>query len=337
MTPTLYALTLAALLAADPPSPGKDRPREPNPFAPSLPLLTEEEEDDLDRIIDNFIKFDTGKLSGAEARKAKAEFDKLGPEAIPALIRGLNRAATIEDSCPAVVIAKVIARMVSGSNDTKLMDFVRDNVGAGVGPTRHGGVLKDLKFVAMMRRNLLARRGPTAPATAPVTGTSTGTSGGKSLSSLSVGDLAEAAGKEQGTRLKQVLAELGQRRGSEAVTALAAAATSYDGDVQKVARDGLVNSLSRLGATDLAENLKDSRPEVRAAAARVVGAKGLRLVDEVIDLLRDDDKMVADAAHDALVRLNRGRDLGPAHNAGDSERDAAVKKWREWWARQSLR
>jgi hypothetical protein len=327
MTPTLYALTLATLLAADPPSPGKDRPREPNPFAPSLPLLTEEEEDNLDRIIDNFIKFDTGKLSGAEARKAKSEFDKLGPEAIPALIRGLNRAATIEDSCPAVVIAKVLARMLSGSDDAKLMDFVRDNVGAGVGPTRHGGVLKDLKFAATMRRNALARRGPTTTPSPVVSGTS----GGRSMSSMSVGDLAESAGKEHGTRLKQVLTELGQRRGSEAVTALAAAATSYDGEVQKVARDGLVSSLSRLSATDLAENLKDSRAEVRAAAARVVGAKGLRLVDEVIDLLKDEDKTVADAAHEALVRLNRGRDLGPGRNAGDSERDAAVKKWREWW------
>src|SRR5262249_28403962 len=138
----------------------------------------------------------------------------------------------------------------------------------------HGAVLKDLKFSAMMRRNLLARRGPTTTPPPVITGTSGGKS---SLSSLSVGDLAEAAGKEHGTRLKQVLTELGQRRGSEAITALAAAATSYDGDVQKVARDGLVSSLSRLSATDLAENLKDSRPEVRAAAARVVAAQGRRL------------------------------------------------------------
>jgi hypothetical protein len=334
MTPTLYALTLATLLAADPPSSAKDRPREPNPFAPSLPLLTDEEEDNLDRIIDNFIRYDSGKLSGAEARKAKAEFDKLGPEAIPALIRGLNRAAAIEDSCPAVVIAKVLGRMLSGSDDMKLMDFVRDNVGAGVGASRHGAVLRDLKFAATMRRNALARRGTTTPS--PVaSGTVTGAN--KSMSSMTVGDLAELAGKEHGTRLKQVLTELGQRRGSEVVTALAAAATSYDGDIQKLARDGLFSSLSRGGAGDLADNLKDSRPEVRAAAARVVGTKGLRLVAEVIDLLKDEDKMVADAAHDALVRLNRGRDLGPARNAGAEERDAAVKKWREWWSKQGGR
>src|SRR5688572_30752368 len=72
-----------------------DEPRKPHPFAPSLPELTEEEEKKLDGIIDRFILYDIGQLRGEEGQKAVREFAKLGPEAIPALIRGINRAAAI--------------------------------------------------------------------------------------------------------------------------------------------------------------------------------------------------------------------------------------------------
>src|SRR6516165_417078 len=74
--------------------------RKPNPFAPSLPELTDAEEEKLDQTINRFIAADTGKLQGAEARDAVADFKKVKPEAIPALIRGLNRAARIDHSCP---------------------------------------------------------------------------------------------------------------------------------------------------------------------------------------------------------------------------------------------
>src|SRR6516225_4793947 len=95
------ALTGAFLLFADP-QPPSQTPRKPSPFAPSLPELTQEEENQLDETIDRFIDYDSGKVQGPGAKKAVAEFHKLGPEAIPALIRGLNRAAKIDHSCPAV-------------------------------------------------------------------------------------------------------------------------------------------------------------------------------------------------------------------------------------------
>jgi len=57
-------------------------------------------------------------------------------------------------------------------------------------------------------------------------------------------------------------------------------------------------------------------PQVRAVAAEVVGRRG----DEaharaVLRLLEDPDPTVRHAAHDALVRLNDGVDLGPAEDA----------------------
>src|SRR5690349_1375375 len=104
MSSAMLSLALAALLAAEPAK--TEKPRPPHPFAPSLPQLTDDEEAELDRIIDRFILFDLGKLKGEEGKKALADFQKLGPDATFALIRGMNRAAAIESSCPAVVIGK---------------------------------------------------------------------------------------------------------------------------------------------------------------------------------------------------------------------------------------
>src|SRR5436305_5203302 len=159
MTPTFLTLTLALLLAGDPVV-GKDAPRKPNPFAPSLPELTEEEEEKLDQIIDRFIEHDIGKLTGEEGRRARKAFDRLGSEAIPALIRGLNKAAGIDHSCPAVVIGKKLARMLGSTNDTELLEYARENIGADVTQSRHMVVLKDLRVLCMLRKAEVNRRGP---------------------------------------------------------------------------------------------------------------------------------------------------------------------------------
>ena len=64
-----------------------------SPVAPSLPALTKEEETRIETVVDRLILADTGRLRGDDARKAIKDFDKLGPESIPALIRGLTRSA----------------------------------------------------------------------------------------------------------------------------------------------------------------------------------------------------------------------------------------------------
>src|SRR4051812_31200629 len=125
MNVTLFSLAFAALLAADP-APRPEATRQPHPLAPSLPQLTEEEEGELDRIIDRFILYDTGRLPGAEGGKALQEFERLGPEATFALVRGMNRAARIEHSCPAVVIARKLSRILLASNDPELLEFARE-------------------------------------------------------------------------------------------------------------------------------------------------------------------------------------------------------------------
>src|SRR6266536_475494 len=196
MTGTLFALTAAVLLAGD--SSTDKSPRSPHPSAPSLPKLTDDEEKTLDTIIDRFMDYDVGKLRGKEGLKARQDFERLGPEAIPALLRGIHRAAGVNDSCPVVVISYKLGRLLGSTQDTKLLQFARDEL-AGVGPTRHAAVVQDLRVGIMLRRNALLRAGvaelkPANPL----------------MRQMSTADLVEAATKERGQRLKQVLLELAQ-------------------------------------------------------------------------------------------------------------------------------
>src|SRR5437016_5561132 len=121
---------------------------------------SDDREKKFDQIIDRFIEYDTGKLPGSEGKEALSDFRQLGPEALPALIRGLNRAAKIEHSCPAVTIAKKLNRMLRNTTDLELLEFARENMGAGVTQSRHMGVIRDLRVVCMVRKRLVAQMPP---------------------------------------------------------------------------------------------------------------------------------------------------------------------------------
>src|SRR5262245_46923238 len=145
MSVFVTGLTLAALTLAQPPvSPGQPppvspregsvekSPRRPNPLAPSLPETTDAEEDAFDLIIDRFIEADVGRMKGPDAKRAVTDFQRLPPEATFALIRGLNKAAKIDHSCPAVTIARKLSGTLRTTRDPMLLDYARENVGAGV-------------------------------------------------------------------------------------------------------------------------------------------------------------------------------------------------------------
>jgi hypothetical protein len=318
MFPSLFVLTLAVLGAADTPS-AKEKPKH-SPYGSSLPYLTKEEEDKLDEIIDRFMLYDIGRLQGEAAKKALKDFKDLGPEAIPALVRGVNRAAKIEHSCPVVVIAEKLGRLLVASDDRELLEYARDTIGAGVGRTRHAGVLQDLRFGITMHKNAVARRPPAGP---------------KSPRLMTVVELADAGSTERGPRLKLILVELEKRRGKEVLPGLANAAGSYDKDIRILGRDLLERHLARQSEPVVKDKLRDELVEVRLAAVRVVAAKMPRLSGELIDVLADDHAEVRAAAHDALVKLSRGEDFGPAADAGKEQIAADQDKWRSWWTRKN--
>ncbi len=157
MTSTLLTVSFALLLSGQAAPKDRDTPRKPNPLAPSLSLLTADEEAKLDAVIDRFIQFDIGKLAGDDGKKALKEFQALGPDAVFALIRGLNKAAQIEATCPAATIGKKVVAILRASNDPDLLDFARENIGAGITKSPHMGILKDVRLAASLRRKDLAR------------------------------------------------------------------------------------------------------------------------------------------------------------------------------------
>jgi hypothetical protein len=319
MNTTLLTLVLALAPGT---LPAQYAGRERHPFAPSLPVLTQKEQQEIDRIIDKVIEVDVGKIKGAAAARANADFKALGPEAIPQLIEGLNRAAEIEASCPAVLIAKKLAQLLRSSEDEKLLDFARENIGAAVKARRFQAVLKDLKVGCQLRKSELQRR-----ALAARTG-----GGGKAVTTMTVAELAAAAGSDRGPRLRQVLSELERRQGEKVVDALSGAAASYEKDVRELARGLLARHLTRQSAAALKARLKDERAEVRAAAAQAVAAKGLPLGAELIDLLNDSQEEVRQGARQALVRLSRGQDHGPEAGASAEAVASSVARWRQWWS-----
>jgi hypothetical protein len=302
--------------------------------------LSDEEEAKLDEIINRFIDFDSGKLKGTDGKQIVADFNKLGPDAIPALIRGINRAAEIEHSCPAVTIAKKLARLFRSSNDAELLEFARENIGAGIEHSRHLGVLKDLRFQCLVRKRAVAQAGTAASrSTTVLRGDTTAKPdpARQALRTLTLSQLVEASGKERGPKLKLVLTELGNRGGDAAVGALGSAAATYDGDVQKLARELLDKQLAKLALAALKEKFKEDRAEVRAAACRVAASKSWHLERSLIDLLTDEEVIVRQAAHASLVKLSNGTDLGPRAGADEQQRKQAVQKWLAWLEQQNGR
>jgi hypothetical protein len=322
MTTSLLTLALAILPGAEPAPPAKGAPRPPSSIAPSLPRLTKAEEEKLDKVVDRFILADTGRLRGAEAKQAVKDFEALKPEAIPALIRGLNRAAKLEHSCPVTVIAAKLNRMLMASDDLQLLEYARDEIGADVGRSRHAGMLQDLRFKVTLRKNAVARRAPPGP---------------KAPRLMTTAELVKAAGSERGPRLRTVLTELEGRKGQAVLEGLSVAAASYDRDTQKLGRDLLDRHLGRLAAAAVKDKLKDDLPEVRRAAVRVLATRHPGLAQELIALLADDNAGVRAEARQALVRLSKGQDFGPPADASVAQREEAQRQWRAWWARQGPR
>ncbi|HZT83433.1 MAG TPA: HEAT repeat domain-containing protein, partial [Gemmataceae bacterium] len=110
-----------------------------------VPKATPEREALYDRAVQRFILYDVGRLRGLEGRRAALDFETLGPDAIPALVRGLNRSATLDASCPVMAISDKLAALLARCNDQELLAQVRDAIGKDVGPTPYAAYLTALK------------------------------------------------------------------------------------------------------------------------------------------------------------------------------------------------
>jgi hypothetical protein len=293
--------------------------RGPSDIAPSLPATTKEEEARFDAIIDRFILADTGRLRGEDARKAVKEFDALKAEAIPALIRGLNKAARINHSCPVLMIGKKLSRMLLSSSDAVLLEYARDELADSARNTPHAVPIQNLRVQLMLRKNAVERLAlPPLP---------------KELDRVPTARLITMAGSERGARKKTVLEELAKRDGREAMLALARAASSPDRDAQKAGREALDGYLARQSMSGIKEAMVEPGAEVRKSAIRVA-ATNEGLVAAIIERLTDERADVRAEARAVLVKLAKGEDHGPGPKATRAEQESARRQWQAWWEKQ---
>ena len=205
------------------------------------------------------------------------------------------------------------------SNDQQLLEFARDEIGAGVGRSRYSSALADLRVKCMLRKNHLARLAPPPP---------------KGIAAISTPELAKLTNSERGPRLNVILKELSKRTGKEVLPALAFAAESYEKDTQKLGRELLDSYLARQSSSQVLEKLDDDNAEVRKSAIRVIGSKYTDYLDRVIDRLVDDSADVRAAARAVLVKAARGEDFGPEEKADKDGQRGSQNKWRDWWKRR---
>lgn len=312
-------LLLGSLFAAASDAP----PRKQSAIAPSLPALTKEEEKKIEDVIDRFILADTGRLRGEDAKKAIKEFEKLGPESIPALIRGLNESAQRSYSCPILMITKKLTRFLDSSTDTILLEYARDEIGAGLKGVKHAGVLQDLRTRIMLRKNAVIR----------VHGVTRFNNPPRSAASMTTAELTKALSSARGGSFRAIVQELSRRSGKEALQGLVEAAAHKDPDSRKIGREFLDAHVGKLHPSGLLEKFTDDRVEVRLSAIRV-GSKQRSNIPSLIERLIDENADVRAEARAALKKHSKTEDFGPAPDASIGEQRIAQKKWQEWWENQ---
>ena len=242
-----------------------------------------QERDEYDQIVDDFIQYDVGKLRGEAGRIANARFQALkDPRAIPALVRGANKASRVPASCPIIVISSKLGGLMRATNDPRLLQHALDYLHPKGPETTYGTYLDNLRQIANEQMEELIGQDPQTSSTLRGGGTASQLRRSRlRLEDWSYDDLVKAVGDVEGTQLLQVLGELKDRKGSIYTQGLAEAIETVADDVKPIARGLLATRLARMTDRTLRAKLKAPDAEVRAAAAMSEGSpirsRGCRL------------------------------------------------------------
>jgi HEAT repeat protein len=292
-----------------------------------VPKATPEREALYDAVVQRFILYDVGRLPGLAGRKAAADFEALGSDAIPALVRGLNRSATLDASCPVVAISGKLGTLLAACNDLELIAQVRDSIGKGVGLTLYAPYLDALKQSCANRlkksQDLLKPRVPQLVAALKSKDATTRRKAANTLglvgadAKTAVPALVESL-KDPDPQVRGTAARALAAIGPPAVPALLKAAeSSPDRSVCSLAYLALGESrpADAEALRALVAALKDPEKEVRAAAAFALA----RLGDGAVAPLRQ-----ALRTKDASAALALGQIGQPAVNAAIPDLVAAM-------------
>ena len=214
---------------------------------------------------------------------------------------------------------------MAASDDQKLLEFARDEIGGGVPRGKHAGVLAELRTQCLIRKNALARANP--PPAITTTPTKPKTQG-----TMTTAELVTEATKQGGTQLKTLLAELEQRKGPEVLPGFSAVINGNDPETQQYVRDLMDKYMAKQTAAFVKEKLKDKDVEIRRAAIRTAASASANL-PALIDALGDEQAEVRDDAHKGLLKWRKGEDFGPAADADKQQIKDAQAKWRAWLAK----
>ncbi len=284
-----------------------------------------------DEVVNAFIAYDIGQLRGAQGQRANQAFRSLqGDAAIPAVIRGVNKAARMRQSCPIIVVARKLENMLEATKDDDMLRYAidhLDNSGQGVVYGSYVDRLRELaerKLYGEGRRQRKLQGGTVSQLLRAQ----------KPVEQWTYEDLQEAIHQEKGSQLVRVLEELEKRKGAQHTNTLAQAIAVVPDDAREIARALLAQRLVRMTDGTLRAKLEDPNVEVRAAAVRAVGYKRAPLYREVAAAMRD-KPLVAEYARQVLLKLS-GEDFGPGPDASVAEWYAASKRWEAWAERQQM-
>jgi hypothetical protein len=329
-----------------------DQPKGPKLTFVSLPLpLVHTHE----TIVERFIEYDIGRLRGDEGYRARETFNRLGTEGIAAVVRGVNKSATISASCPIIVLMNKLQTLLRDCRDPYLVQMAVDHLGVGI-PTNapHWGRVDALKKqVTQMlpadhpirrrqqlitsltqRQDLLAEclrsddaeeRWAAARAIQIA-----GLPMGDELIRL-IGDPEPAICQEARTALVRIARNRDFGPEPEAsAEERADAASKWRSWWVKQPNSGLFRTIAGKTDTEIREYLKSDDPSERWTAAAVVRQRRLPYHEELIELLADPDVTIRWEARQTLVQLAGGVDYGPDEDAGQREVQRAVEQWTDW-------
>ena len=298
--------------------------REPNPLAPSLPLLSEAEEARYDKIVNQFIKYDLGQLPGAEGLKAKNDFLKLTSESIPALFRGLQISSKLEHSCPVAMISQKLKSFLLKSEDDELLDYARDELTSALEGSRHAPLLQDMRLGVTMRRKVVLANKPAVP---------------KWLLSMTVAEMLKSLQEEENQQKHKLMAqELGRRGDHESLQGLGLFAVSFYPEVKEPSIKLLQEKMRKLKIGEMQEFLKDTNPLLRQKAAEAMGnLKATKGAEDLVPLLLDANGGVQKAAREALVKIGAGKDFGPIDFSNSESVRKSQLEWKRWLTEQGMK
>jgi hypothetical protein len=355
---------------------GDDGPNQPpsgngrtNPLAPPLqPAALEDDAkpelavasgilpppNQLDDVVDGFILQAVGQLPGAKGKEALSAFDRLGTESVPALIRGLNRAASLRPSSPVTVLTEKLQGVLRSCRP-EMMELAIGQLGVGVSATGpHHHHLENLKQQLLARlpvdhpfrrRIELAKRLSENPAQIPAYVRSDdpndrwaaaraificGAPMEEELTRL-VGDSEPVIIQEARAALVRLGGDedFGPEPDADAAERESALADWRSWWFQR-SNNAVFRRVSKMTDKEVREALKSQDAEERWAAVVTVGSRRLSYSGELIDLLRDSDRAVRRDARRTLIQFAEGLDFGPAEDATSQAVDEAVAKWQRW-------